>query len=523
MLIDVVLGKAGGRGGLETVITAVCNELVTRGYRVRVFQQAPPEYPDWIETLPENYYYDPEIMELEPTLWQEKSPVEQMAFGYSTLLHVLGKPDIVLATHTPALSYVCWTTFQGQIEKPPIISWLHGPPNAYGGSGIQIKLADAHIAISTTIGKKISELTTTSPIFYVGNPLPTSHARVMKRSVNPLKLLYMGRLSNEQKRMDLLFQALCRLDGEWNLTIVGDGPDFEIFKKLAFALGIEKNVIWMGWQLDPWECLEEASLLMLTSDYEGFGMVLTEALSRGIPVLSTDTDGPGDIIIQGKNGWLVPIGDYIAIRKILQQIIDGELELPDPESCQRITTLFSLEKVVDRFEDTFHTVLKHTESSNQANQSLKMTLHKLLRETSLIEQAQTSDTFLSDQDPSNLDVNKKRLTAWIDSGQLHLADRFLRKYIEKMDVDVELISIAAFLYNAEGYFEKAVESLLDAYHVDPTYVDNLFSLAVMHDQANDKERALFFYWQILFFCTEKNVVDEIRAHIQSLTLRINQS
>lgn len=91
---------------------------------------------------------------------------------------------------------------------------------------------------------------------------------------------------------------------------------------------------------------------MLASNYEGFGLVLAEALSRGITVVSSDCpSGPTDIVRNGENGWLFPSGDEEALVDILDGIINKSLKLPESEICSQSVERFSTEQVSNKFEE----------------------------------------------------------------------------------------------------------------------------------------------------------------------------
>jgi UDP-D-galactose:(glucosyl)LPS alpha-1,6-D-galactosyltransferase len=97
-----------------------------------------------------------------------------------------------------------------------------------------------------------------------------------------------------------------------------------------------------------------ASLLVLASDYEGFGLVVVEALARGIPVISTNVAGPSDIIKDGVNGWLIPPGDFEGLNMILQKVINGEMALPSAEICEESVRSYRVGDVVNRMEKALY-------------------------------------------------------------------------------------------------------------------------------------------------------------------------
>lgn len=113
-----------------------------------------------------------------------------------------------------------------------------------------------------------------------------SHTQHERRTA---PLLFVGRLEPE-KRADIAIHALARarslgIDAE--LTIVGDGSQREALQSLAQELGVTQWIVFVG-QKDPLEYYARADMLLVPSEYEGYGMVIIEALAAGIPVLSTD-------------------------------------------------------------------------------------------------------------------------------------------------------------------------------------------------------------------------------------------
>lgn len=128
-----------------------------------------------------------------------------------------------------------------------------------------------------------------------------------------------------QKGFDRLIDAWRLLpDGHgWTLRIVGGGPDEEALRRQAQGLDIEIA----GPSKDMAGEYSRASIFVLSSRYEGFGLVLAEAQSFGIPLISFDCKcGPRDIITDGEDGLLVPEGDVPALARALTKLI-GSPEL----------------------------------------------------------------------------------------------------------------------------------------------------------------------------------------------------
>jgi glycosyltransferase involved in cell wall biosynthesis len=91
------------------------------------------------------------------------------------------------------------------------------------------------------------------------------------------------------------------------LWIVGDGPERAFLEKEAHVLGIKDRVIWWGWQSDLSAFYEYADSFILSSDSEGYGLVIFEAAAYGLSILMTDVGCAGEFIHNGENGIIVPV------------------------------------------------------------------------------------------------------------------------------------------------------------------------------------------------------------------------
>jgi glycosyltransferase involved in cell wall biosynthesis len=111
-------------------------------------------------------------------------------------------------------------------------------------------------------------------------------------------------------RMVRAFAAVADRHPDWQLHIYGSGPARPAVDALVTELGLEGQVRLLGYTHDLKAVLAQASVFALTSHAEGFSMVLTEAMSVGLPPVAMDCPrGPGEIISDGHNGRLVPDGD----------------------------------------------------------------------------------------------------------------------------------------------------------------------------------------------------------------------
>lgn len=137
---------------------------------------------------------------------------------------------------------------------------------------------------------------------------PLSFRSEKKSLLNKNKLLYVGRLDYTIKGLDLLVDIMSDLKQsykELHLNIVGDGKGRKRLEKRIEENGLDECISVNGFTNDVIPYYLDSALLLLTSRQEGFGLVATEAMECGVPVISFDTEGPREIISDGKNGFLI--------------------------------------------------------------------------------------------------------------------------------------------------------------------------------------------------------------------------
>lgn len=138
------------------------------------------------------------------------------------------------------------------------------------------------------------------------------------------RVIFVGRF-DDQKGYDYLMEIWNRvysLHSDWRLDIYGEGTDSELCKKMMPS---RKNIFIHGQVSDMIDCYKDSSILIMTSVYEPFGLVLPEAMSCGLPVIAFDCPyGPKEIVTDGEDGFLISLGDVNTFAEKLCILMENE-------------------------------------------------------------------------------------------------------------------------------------------------------------------------------------------------------
>lgn len=192
----------------------------------------------------------------------------------------------------------------------------------------------------------------------IHNFLPESRGAALETfpflSSSARYIVGMGRLEPE-KGFDRLIEAFHRVAKDcpgWNLLIVGEGSLRSELAGLVVSLGLADRVALPGRVRNPRTLFRHCDLFALSSESEGFGLVLLEAMSAGLAVVSFDCDfGPREIIDDGISGVLVPAGDVPALSRALRRLANDE-KLRGRLASRGLATVqrFSPTEIGDRWE-----------------------------------------------------------------------------------------------------------------------------------------------------------------------------
>lgn len=146
------------------------------------------------------------------------------------------------------------------------------------------------------------------------------------------------------------------------LVLVGDGPDRSESERLARELGIFEDVRFLGKQTLLPEILSASDLMLMPSQSESFGLSALEAMSCGVPVVSSSTGGLPELIVHGETGYIAELGDVQRMAKYAIELLSDERkrELFGQNSRKRAVERFDVNSIVPLYEKVYEEALNKT-------------------------------------------------------------------------------------------------------------------------------------------------------------------
>jgi glycosyltransferase involved in cell wall biosynthesis len=229
--------------------------------------------------------------------------------------------DVVLATR-PA-----WALLAAAAAPPDAVVVAQEHLNFHAhrpalAADVRRRYRDLDALVVLTEGDRADYGAVSRRVVRIPNPTPRSAGG--RAALDAPVVAAAGRLAT-QKGFDLLIRAfapLARRHPGWTLRIYGGGPERVALETLIEAEGAAGRIVLMGPTRRLGEALAQASVFALSSRFEGFGLVILEAMSHGLPVVSFDCPrGPGEIVSPGRDGTLVPAGDVPGLSAALEELM----------------------------------------------------------------------------------------------------------------------------------------------------------------------------------------------------------
>ncbi len=338
-------------GGTERVTSVVANGLLRFGHDVTILSTQGGLSPFY------NFDTRIRVRTLFPVAGRNIARAPQLIYRLRKVLvregaDVLVVVESMLALFSvPALAglaikHVCWEHFNFKIDLGRYGRRLaRRLAGRYCDVVITLTEADREFWIQGA-NPRARVITINNPATF---PVQYSHQPSQESRV----VLSVGRLV-AQKGYDLLLMAwrgVVAKEPEWRLRIVGDGQDKDALVALSVHLQVKDSVDFVGVTSDIQDHYRESAIYCLSSRFEGFGLVLTEAASFGVPIVSFDCDAGPSEILRGTGSILVPVGDVAALCEALLALIRNPTErYRISELLRKRAEEFQPEKLMEKWQ-----------------------------------------------------------------------------------------------------------------------------------------------------------------------------
>ena len=182
-------------------------------------------------------------------------------------------------------------------------------------------------------------------------------------------IVSVGRLT-KQKNYPCALRTIKRLQNHIaQYLILGEGELRRELEDMVRSLGLQDKVKFLGYLENPFAIISSADIFLLTSFYEGFGLVIVEAMICRVPIVTTDCpSGPNEIVENGVDGFLVPVNDDEALANAIEKILsDTKLRKKFIEAGRKKAQQFSKENIIPRYEHVIRQVASKKLSLSKGN------------------------------------------------------------------------------------------------------------------------------------------------------------
>lgn len=353
------IGSLAG-GGAERVMVIICNELAERGHEVYLATNI---------DIPFAYELDDrvKVINLFKNYRAESGVILRNVKLTKNIRSIVKKikPDVMIPFMFGISSKVILSTLDMKI---PVISSEH--------STFDIKYSPVKFFKRFHINKLATFVTILTQYDYefIGDrlknkiimPNPLSFDICKGKDQREQVVLAAGSIDRwKVKGFDNLIKVWGNVSSkfpEWKLQIAGNGKEesFEFLKKIAQDNDVEHSVEFLGFQSHLDQLLQQKAIFVLSSRYEGFGMVLLEAISQGCASISFDCiAGPKEIITHNESGILVEDQNMEEMEKELIRLMsDEQLRTKLAEGGLIEAERFTADKIVDKWEALFNKVMR---------------------------------------------------------------------------------------------------------------------------------------------------------------------
>lgn len=380
-----VLQRYPGFGGIETVTKLLSEEFCKRpGVNVTVFSTAQQDNPSQLLQLPnwelvlaqkgrecQKKQLDAlvERKKIDTVIYQDSYLPEEYLIeglrgkGIKVIVCEHNTPDALLIGYRNAYHEVSPTSlFSGLKKCRRLIRYFQERRKALKHHQKMLKLADKYVLLSDSfkeiLQKEFQIDSKDTRLVSIGNPVSLPIGKLQEKKK---EALFVGRLTG-QKGTDYLVQIWCdftRRHPDWTLTIVGDGEERTRMEN-TFKTERIQNVVFEGYCADVLPFYQRASIFLLTSVFEGWAMVLFEAMSQGcVPFAFKSYKSVFDIIEHERTGFLVDAFDVEVYTHSIERFVEAQEAQQEKMRCAALAKASqnTPSAIADKWIDLIHSIL----------------------------------------------------------------------------------------------------------------------------------------------------------------------
>lgn len=361
-------------GGSGVLATELGKALAQKGHQVHfITYQQPVRLNGFIPNI---FYHEVQV----PTYPLFDYPPYETALA-STMVDVIKNNQLQLlhvhyAIPHASAAYMAKRILEGEGIIIPVITTLHGTDITLVGKdkmyapvvAFSINQSNAITAVSQNLRDE------TYRTFKIEKEIAVIHnfvdvARFNRKPIDAFKkviapngeriLIHASNFRKIKRVQDVvhIFNAVLK-ELPSKLLFVGDGPERATAEELARKLGICNDIRFVGKQEQMEDILAIGDLFLLTSEYESFGLAALEAMAAGVPVVSTNAGGLGEIMVEGVTGYMGNVGDVATMsEKALEILRDGETLQRFKLAAAEHAHQFDITTIIPVYEALYDSVL----------------------------------------------------------------------------------------------------------------------------------------------------------------------
>jgi len=361
-------------GGSGVLATELGKALAQQGHHVHfITYQQPVRLNGFIPNI---FYHEVQV----PTYPLFDYPPYETALA-STMVDIIKNNDLDLlhvhyAIPHASAAYMAKKILEQEGKQIPIITTLHGTDITLVGKdktyapvvAFSINQSDAITAVSENLRQE------TYRTFPIQKEIEVIYnfvdvARFSRKPIDAFKkviapngerILLHASNFRQVKRVQDVVKIFYEVQREIpsKLLFVGDGPERQMAEELSRNLGVCDHTRFVGKQEQMEDILAIADLFLLTSEYESFGLAALEAMASGVPVVSTNAGGLGEINISGQTGYLADIGDVKTMSQLSLSILKDDKTLQEFKTrAAQYAKEYDIARIVPQYEELYQRFL----------------------------------------------------------------------------------------------------------------------------------------------------------------------